>query len=142
MIGDQPSNNPDLRRTMVRYRMEHDVRFLGFVPLDALRVFYQAAEVFVFPSLYEDFGLPPLEAMAQGAAVVVSGVAALPEVVGDAALLVNPENIYDIARGMRSALLDVEVRNQLRRRGIEQAKKFSWERSIERVLEIYHLAVS
>ena len=137
VIGDEPSNNPDLRRTVVRCRIEHDVRFLGFVPTDVLRVFYQEALAFVFPSLYEGFGLPPLEAMALGTPVVVSGVSALPEVVGDAAVVVNPENVFDIARGIRRVLLEPETRVALRRRGLEQAKKFSWERSIERVLEIY-----
>lgn len=138
VIGDEPSNNPDLRRTVVRCRIPQEVRFLGFVPLDVLRVFYQAAEAFVFPSLYEGFGLPPLEAMAQGTPVVVSNVAALPEVVGQAAVMVNPENIFDIARGIRRVLLESDTRALLRRRGLEQVKKFSWERSIERVLAIYH----
>ncbi len=138
VIGDEPTNNPDLRRAVVRCRIEQDVRFLGFVPRDVLRVFYQAAEAFVFPSLYEGFGLPPLEAMAQGTPVVVSGVSALPEVVGEAAVTVNPENVFDIARGMRRALLEPGTRNMLRRRGLEQVRRFSWERSVKRVLEIYN----
>ncbi len=140
VIGDEPSNNPDLRRTVVRCRMEQEVRFLGFVPLDVLRVFYQAAAAFVFPSLYEGFGLPPLEAMAQGTPAVVSNAAALPEVLGQAAVMVNPENVFDIARGIRRVLLEPETRAYLRCRGLEQVKRFSWERSIERVLEIYRQA--
>ena len=78
--------------------MQHDVRFLGYVSIDVLRVFFDMAKVFVFPSLYEGFGLPPLEAMAHGTPVVASNTSALPEVVGNAALLVNPENVFEISR--------------------------------------------
>jgi len=137
VIGDEPSNNPDLRQAVVRSRMQQDVRFLGFVPMETLRVFYQAAEVFVFPTLYEDFGLPPLEAMALGTPVVASNTSSLPEVLGDAAVLVNPENVWDIVRGVHRVLVETGTREFLRRRGLEQARKFSWERSVERVLEIY-----
>ena len=86
------------------------MRFLGFVPFDTLRCFYESAAAFVFPSLYEGFGLPPLEAMASGTPVVTSDVSSLPEVVGDAAMLVNPENVFDIARGIKEVLLDEELR--------------------------------
>ena len=122
--------------------MQENVRFLGFVPVEILRVFYQSAEVFVFPSLHEGFGLPPLEAMAQGTPVVTSNVSSLPEVVGDAAVLVAPENVFEIARGMERALLDEELRNQLRARGHRQIARFSWERSIQQVLQIYSEAAA
>jgi glycosyltransferase involved in cell wall biosynthesis len=118
------------------------VRFLGFVAVDVLRVFYSSAELFVFPSLYEGFGLPPLEAMAQGTPAVVSNVSSLPEVVGNAAVMVNPDNIFDIARGMERLLLDADARQLLHERGLEQVNKFSWDRSVERVLEIYRQAGS
>ncbi len=93
------------------------MRFLGFVPFDTLRVFYELAAAFVFPSLYEGFGLPPLEAMASGTPVVASGISSLPEVVGDAAVLVNPENVFDIARGIREVLTDEDLRAPPDRRG-------------------------
>ncbi|HWP85852.1 MAG TPA: glycosyltransferase family 1 protein, partial [Terriglobia bacterium] len=79
IIGDELSEHPELRRSVIRTRMEEHVRFLGYVPVAILRVFYQTAEVFVFPSLHEGFGLPPLEAMAQGTPVVTSSVSSLPE---------------------------------------------------------------
>lgn len=142
IIGDELSEHPDLRRTVIRTRMQDDVRFLGFVPVEILRVFYQAAEVFVFPSLHEGFGLPPLEAMAQGTPVVTSNVSSLPEVVGDAAVLVHPENVFEIARGVERALLDEELRQELRQRGQRQIARFSWERSVRQVLEIYSEAVA
>lgn len=140
VIGDELSKHADLRRTVVKTRIQNDVRFLGFVPVDVLRVFYSAAEVFVFPSLYEGFGLPPLEAMAQGTPAVVSNVSSLPEVVGNAAMMVNPDNIFDIARGIERVLLDAEARRLLHERGLEQVRKFSWDWSVERVLEIYRQA--
>ena len=142
IIGDELSEHPDLRRTVVRTRMQEDVRFLGFVPVEILRVFYQSAEVFVFPSLHEGFGLPPLEAMAQGTPVVTSNVSSLPEVVGDAAVLVPPENVFEIARGIERALLDEELRSELRQRGHRQIARFSWDRSVDQVLEIYSEAVA
>jgi glycosyltransferase involved in cell wall biosynthesis len=105
--------------------------------VETLRVFYAAATAFVFPSLHEGFGLPPLEAMAHGTPVVTSSVSSLPETVGNAAVLVNPENVFDIARGLRQVLLDEEFRQELRQRGYQQVRRFSWDRSAEQVLEIY-----
>ena len=113
------------------------MRFLGFVPIETLRAFYQTAEAFVFPSLYEGFGLPPLEAMACGTPVVCSNVSSLPEVVGQAALIVNPENVFDIARGMREVLLDDALRGRLIAEGLKKAGQFSWERTAAEVLQAY-----
>jgi glycosyltransferase involved in cell wall biosynthesis len=137
IIGDEISRYPALRHAVIQSRVEDTVRFLGFVPIDTLRAFYQAASAFVFPSLYEGFGLPPLEAMACGTPVVCSNVSSLPEVVGDAAEIVNPENVFDIARGMREVLLDGSRRSLLVERGFEQARRFSWERTAQQVLDAY-----
>jgi glycosyltransferase involved in cell wall biosynthesis len=137
IIGDELSKHPQLRHAVVKSRTQQDVRFLGFLPPQALSVFYARAAAFVFPSLYEGFGLPPLEAMALGTPVVTSNVSALPEVMGDAAVYVNPENVFDISRGIRLTLLDEKLRAQLRERGLDQVKRFSWENSVKRVLEIY-----
>ncbi len=137
IIGDDLSSHPRLRRTVVRSGVQNDVRFLGFVPIEVLRIFYDVAEVFVFPSLYEGFGLPPLEAMAHGTPVVASNTSSLPEVTGNAALLVNPENVFEIQRGLQRALLDPAMRAQMKQRGYEQAQRFSWTTSVSRILEIY-----
>jgi glycosyltransferase involved in cell wall biosynthesis len=137
IIGDDLSSHPRLRRTVVRSGVQHDVRFLGFVPIEVLRIFYDVAEVFVFPSLYEGFGLPPLEAMAHGTPVVTSNTSSLPEVVGNAALMVNPENVFEIRRALQEALLDPEVRSRMKQRGTEQAQRFSWTNSVSRILQIY-----
>ncbi len=137
IIGDDLSGNPDLRRTVVRSGVQHDVRFLGFVPIEVLRIFYDEAKIFVFPSLYEGFGLPPLEAMAHGTPVVTSNVSSLPEVVGNAAVLVNPENVFEIMRALRRVLMDQALRERMKERGYQQAAKFSWETSVRRILEVY-----
>ncbi|MSO21208.1 MAG: glycosyltransferase family 1 protein [Acidobacteria bacterium] len=137
IIGDELSEHPELRHTVLRTRMQTNVRFLGFLPQEILRIFYQSAEVFVFPSLHEGFGLPPLEAMSMGTPVVTSNVSSLPEVVGDAAVTVHPENVFDIARGIQRALTDEALRAQLRARGHQQIQRFSWDRSVDQVLEIY-----
>ncbi len=137
IIGDDLSSHPRLRRTVVRSGVQNDVRFLGFVPIEVLRIFYDAAKIFVFPSLYEGFGLPPLEAMAHGTPVVASNTSSLPEVVGNAALLVNPENVFEIRRGLQRALLDTALRAQMKQRGYDQAQRFSWTNSVSRILEIY-----
>jgi len=137
IIGDDLSGNPDLRRTVIRSGVQNDVRFLGFIPIDVLRIFYDEAKVFVFPSLYEGFGLPPLEAMAHGTPVVTSNVSSLPEVVGRAAVLVNPENVFEIMRALHRVLTDAALRERLRERGYQQVAKFSWETSVRRILEAY-----
>jgi glycosyltransferase involved in cell wall biosynthesis len=137
IIGDEISKYPAVRHAVFQSRVETWVRFLGFVPIQTLRIFYKAAAAFVFPSLYEGFGLPPLEAMACGTPVVSSNVSSLPEVVGDAAIAVNPENVFDIERGMREALLDGAVRFRCIERGFDQVRRFSWDRTARQVLEIY-----
>lgn len=137
IIGDEISRHPAVRRTVIQTRMEQFVRFLGFVTFDTLRTFYASASAFVFPSLYEGFGLPPLEAMASGTPVVTSNISSLPEVVGNAAVLVNPENVFEIAKGIREALTNSTLRATLIHRGHEQARRFSWESTARQVLSIY-----
>jgi glycosyltransferase involved in cell wall biosynthesis len=137
LIGDEISKYTALRRAVHRHQLHKYVRFLGFLPLDTLAVLYRLAGVFVFPSLYEGFGLPPLEAMASGTPVVTSNVSSLPEVAGDAAVLVDPYNASAIADGIYRVLTDDSLRQDLKRRGLERATQFSWESSVRRVREIY-----
>ncbi|MBI3405289.1 MAG: glycosyltransferase family 4 protein [Acidobacteria bacterium] len=137
VIGDELAKHADLRRAVVRARVREDVRFLGFVPHQVLRVFYARARAFLFPSLYEGFGLPPLEAMAHGTPVVTSNVSSLPEVCGDAALQVNPEKVFDIAKGIVQALTDEALRRHLIERGKVRVQQFSWSRATEQIRSVY-----
>jgi glycosyltransferase involved in cell wall biosynthesis len=137
IIGDEISKYATLRRAVHRHKLHKHVRFHGFVPDDTLAVLYRLAAAFVFPSLYEGFGLPPLEAMASGTPVVTSNVSSLPEVVGDAALLIDPHDVDAIAGAIRMVLTDAALRDDLRARGFRRAREFSWERSVARVRSIY-----
>jgi glycosyltransferase involved in cell wall biosynthesis len=137
LIGDEISRYAALRRAVHRHQLHPYVRFLGYLPEETLGVMYRLAGVFVFPSLYEGFGLPPLEAMASGTPVVTSNVSSLPEVAGDAAVLVDPYDPNAIANGIYQVLTDDQLRRGLRARGAARARQFSWEQSARRVREIY-----
>jgi glycosyltransferase involved in cell wall biosynthesis len=137
LIGDEISKYTALRRAVHRHQLHKYVRFLGYLPEETLAVMYRLAGVFVFPSLYEGFGLPPLEAMASGTPVVTSNVSSLPEVAGDAAVLVDPYDPAAIADGIYRVLSDEQLRKDLRHRGVARAGMFSWEQSVRRVRQIY-----
>lgn len=113
------------------------VIFPGYVDEADLPAFYQLAEVFVFPSLYEGFGLPPLEAMAGGAPVVSSNRSSLPEVVGEAGLLVDPTDPAALNLAVRQVLGDSQLQANLRARGLAQARKFSWQKAVDELEEVY-----
>jgi glycosyltransferase involved in cell wall biosynthesis len=117
--------------------LERRVAILGVVPGAALPGLYAAAEVFLFPSFAEGFGLPPLEAMACGTPVVASNRTSLPEVLGDSALLVDPGRIEDIAAAADAVLREPKLRQSLIKRGAERAGHFRWEKSAARALELY-----
>jgi len=142
IIGDEVSRYAALRRAVHKHQLHQYVRFLGYVPEETLAVMYRLAGVFVFPSLYEGFGLPPLEAMASGTPVVTSNVSSLPEVAGEAAVLVDPYDPGAIADGIARVLTDERVRNEMRAKGLERARQFSWEASVRRVRDIYLEAAS
>jgi glycosyltransferase involved in cell wall biosynthesis len=141
IIGDELSKYPQLRRMVHRFQLHQHVRFLGFVPDATLAALYRMAAVFVFPSLYEGFGLPPLEAMAAGAPVITSNVSSLPEVVGDAALLIDPMSPAAIADAMARVLCEPELRASLIARGHDRVKHFSWSRSVSRTHAVYEQLV-
>ena len=137
IIGDEISRLPALRRAVHKHKLHKHVRFLGYLSDDTLAVLYRLASAFVFPSLYEGFGLPPLEAMASGTPVVTSNVSSLPEVTGDAAILVDPYDVDSIVDGLRRVLSDPALAAELGRRGQERAKEFSWARSVEKTRQVY-----
>jgi len=137
VIGSDISKYAELRRAIHTHNLHRYVRFLGFVPDRTLHILYRLASVFAFPSLYEGFGLPPLEAMACGAPVVTSNTSSLPEVVGDAAVLVDPTDARAIAEGLAHVLADRNLRADLQRRGVLRAQSFSWTESARAVRRIY-----
>lgn len=132
---------PNLAEIARRCGVEERVRFLGLVPEEDKPALYSLATVFVFPSVYEGFGLTPLEAMACGAPVLCSDATSLPEVVGDAAVLFDPNDEKALAEALTCILSDDKRRGELRRRGLEQASRFSWRRTAEETLEAYKAAL-
>jgi glycosyltransferase involved in cell wall biosynthesis len=132
----------DILERAQRSGVGHRVIFTGYVPDDDLPALLSGAQLFVFPSLYEGFGLPVLEAMACGIPVVCSDTSSLPEVAGDAALLVPPTDVSALAAAMSRALTDAELRSTLVRRGMEQAAQFTWQRCAEKVLQALEEAAS
>jgi glycosyltransferase involved in cell wall biosynthesis len=116
--------------------------FLGRVPDDDLHKLYVGARAHIHPALYEGFGLPPLEAMACGTPTIVSNVSSLPEVVGDAALLVNPRGTEEIAVAMHRLLTDADLHAELSEKGLQRARTFRWEKAAQRTLEVYRQVVA
>jgi len=118
------------------------IRLVGFVSDEDLPATYAGAAVFVYPSLYEGFGLPPLEAMASGAPVIVSNRSSLPEVVGDAGIQVEALDAEALATRMRELLEDDALRTRLAQAGRERSRQFTWDRCIDQTLAVYGEAIS
>jgi len=129
---------PQLLRWLKELELEHKVRLIGFVSQQDLPALFSLARVFLFPSLYEGFGLPPLEAMACGTPLVTSSNSSLAEVVGDAGVYVDPHSPEDIAGGIKILLSQPELRKSLQQKGIKRAKLFSWEKTAQKILRAYH----
>ncbi len=120
------------------FGVEKRVKFLGYVSTDEVVTLLNGAKALVFPSLYEGFGLPVLEAMACGCPVVTSNISSLPEVVGEAGILVDPHSVEDVARGINQALeFSEEARQTAIERGIRQAKKFNWQKAARETIEVF-----
>src|SRR5262249_37953295 len=117
--------------------LRDQVVFTGYVGAEALPEIYRAADAFVYPSLYEGFGLPPLEALASGVPVIVSTAASLPEVVGDAGVYVEPHDERALAGAIASVLTSPGQREELRARGRTRARQFSWTRAAEATAAVY-----
>jgi glycosyltransferase involved in cell wall biosynthesis len=135
--GGESRNIPFLKKLAKNLRLEDCVIFTGNLIDEEVTALMNVADIFVFPSLYEGFGLPPLEAMACGTPVITSNAGSLPEVVGDAALLVNPKNEEEICSAMKRLLFDKELRENMIKRGFERVKLFSWEKAAKETLEVY-----
>jgi glycosyltransferase involved in cell wall biosynthesis len=122
-----------------RFNFADEIIFTGYVPEEDLPFLYNAAELFVFPSLYEGFGLPVLEAMACGTPVIASNLSSLPEIVGDAGLLINPYDINEIAAAMAKVLNDKDLQTELISKGLKRVQEFSWRKSAEVIFNTFKI---
>lgn len=127
----------ETKQLVAQLKLEKKVRFLGRVSDLELAVLYSLADVFAFPSFFEGFGVPPLEAMACGAPVITSNISSLPEVVGAAALTVDPHNIDELAKAITRLLGDEKLREGLRQKGFERVQLYTWPKSAQKMLDVY-----
>lgn len=141
LVGKSKGQADSLARLVGQHGLRERVVFTGFVEEDQLVLLYNRAALFIYPSLYEGFGFPPLEAMACGCPVVASNVTAIPEVLGDAALLVDPMSVSAMAEAMRDVLRRDELARDLRARGLRQAARYSWARAAQQTREVYADAI-
>ena len=142
LVGTRGWLNEDLERHLAPLERSGQIRRLGYVPQTDLPALYAGAFAFAYPSLYEGFGLPVLEAMASGVPVLTSDRSSLPEVAGDAALLVNPEDSDALAAGLERLLTDDGWRSLAVERGLQQARQFSWDRCIAETVAVYRMALA
>lgn len=132
----------DTMRILASLGITRDVIFVDPAPELDLAHYYSSASLLAYPSLYEGFGLPPLEAMACGCPVITSNTSSLPEVVGKAGIMVDPYDTDALAQAMRRVLTDDKLRDEMVRKGLEQAKKFSWQKTAKQTLEVYNKVAS
>jgi glycosyltransferase involved in cell wall biosynthesis len=137
LSGGLTAHAGELQAQAGRLGLAEHVIFAGYVPDDLLPALYRGATAFVYPSLYEGFALPVLEAMASGVPVVTSSTSATAEVAGEAALLVDPESTAEIASGLVRLLSDQALREDLARRGLARSSRFTWERTARETTGVY-----
>lgn len=141
IAGRLPTQNsaffPDPLPAVERAGLQDRVSFIGWVPEEDKPALYSRADMFVFPSLYEGFGLPPVEAMSCGAAVIASNRGSLPEVVGEGGLLIDPLDVDGLAAALTALAEDEGRRRELAAKGLHQARRFSWQKTVAETLEVY-----
>lgn len=137
IVGPRDKRYPEVSRLVKKLGLEKSVVLAGYVSEEELLILYNSATALIFPSLYEGFGLPPLEAMASGLPVISSNLSSLPEVVGRAALLINPEDVDEIKNAIVGIFGEEELRRDLRKKGLARARRFSWKKTAEMTLQVY-----
>ncbi|KLU75415.1 glycosyltransferase family 4 protein [Clostridium botulinum] len=137
IVGKQGKSYALYKNTAEKLHIPDKVIFPGFIPLEHMPIFYNACKLFVYPSLYEGFGLPPIEAMACGAPIITSNLTSLPEVVGNAGLLINPYNIDELHQAMDKVLQDHILRNSLVKKSLTRSSKFSWTKTAKDTLTAF-----
>lgn len=140
VVGKHGWKESGYERKISELGIADDVILTGYVPYAELPAFYSAADLFVYPSLYEGFGLPPLEAMACGTPVITGSQSSLPEVVGEAGVMVDPYDPHNFADAMANVLSAEKLRDEMSARGLKQARKFSWDKMARETMEIYRSA--
>jgi glycosyltransferase involved in cell wall biosynthesis len=137
IVGARKWKYTSVFKSLERLQLSSHVHFTGYVPDAHLPALYSGASVFVFPSLYEGFGLPVLEAMACGTPVITSNCSSLPEVTGEAAILVNPMDANAVSSAMQHVLEDPEFATNTSHKGITQAARFSWDQTARKTIVVY-----
>lgn len=137
IVGKKGWMVDDLFEKIKLKNLDEQIIFTGFVPDNELEIFYKTAKVFLYPSLYEGFGIPVLEAMTTGCPVITSNISSLPEVAGDAAILIDPENSEELSDAVNKLINDVKIREELVKKGFENTKKFSWKKTAKQTLLVF-----
>jgi glycosyltransferase involved in cell wall biosynthesis len=141
LIGHMPEKSAAIKAELQRAG-DHRIHFTGFIPDDAVDALMKRASLFVFPSLYEGFGLPILDAQEAGVPIACSNAAALPEVAGEGAILFDPLSVDDMAETLRRALLDASLRDSLTEKGRQNAARFTWDKAARETMDIYKKVVA
>ncbi len=137
-LGRSKQLRSEMLKKLSSLGITEDVTFVDYISELELAYYYSSATLLAYPSLYEGFGLPPLEAMACGCPVVTANISSLPEVVGEAGIMVNPYDTSSLVQAIRRVLTDDKLRDNMVGRGLEQSKKFSWEKTAELTLQVYN----
>lgn len=137
IVGSYRDESQSLVKLVHELNMDRYIKFTGFAPDEDLSIYYNACEVFVYPSTYEGFGLPPLEAMSCGTPVITSNTTSIPEVVGDSGILINPYSDDELQKSMELILESDILRKELIVKSLERSREFSWRKTAEKTLEFY-----
>lgn len=135
VINGKPNGEIDI--IIKEFNLQEKLQFIGYVDDEDLPAMYNLAELFLYPSLYEGFGLPPLEAMSCGCPVITSNTSSLPEVVGDTQIMVDPYDVFELGNAINLVLSNEDLRQKMIQKGLEQSKRFTWERTARETLDVY-----
>lgn len=138
IVGSNKDDSDMLKELSSNLNIDKNIKFTGFVAEKMMPIFYNACDIFIYPSLYEGFGLPPLEAMSCGTPVIASNISSIPEVVEEGGILINPLDMENFMYSIEALINDITIREDLSSKALKQAAKFSWEKTSERTIEVYN----
>jgi glycosyltransferase involved in cell wall biosynthesis len=142
IVGSNKDDSQKLKEYCSTLDIEKNIKFTGFVSNSLMPIFYNASDLFVYPSLYEGFGLPPLEAMSCGTPVITSDISSIPEVTGDGAILIDPKDTESLMYSIEAILNEKEIWNELSIKGLNRSKLFSWRKTAEQTIDVYNKVVN